>query len=480
MLRLRHKLLIHAFRLSDQLILIGSLLVLIAVFREGGSFRYLRELPISVHSPINAFGAMSLLVTWAVVFHYLVRYDANRFTSLGAAIWGVVKATATCTFILFLVGEMFAISLLSNTVVALFFPVTCLLAIGSRVVLRFTLGKLRESGLNCRYLALVGTHERALQLARRIEARPELGYRIAGFIAENGQTTAGSEAEQHGWKIVGRLSEFREFLEKDIVDEVLVCLPLKERFRDVYDIIQLCRDLGVVVRFAPDMADVKAFAGAQIEVFEGDCVVTFFRERLLGQLLVKRILDVVGSAVLLILLSPLFLLVAVLIKLDSPGPVFFVQERMGMNKRKFKLLKFRSMFVDAEQRKAELLAHNEQTGPVFKMKNDPRVTRVGRWLRKLSIDELPQLINVLKGEMSLVGPRPPLPSEVEQYDWLYRRRLSIRPGITCLWQISGRSEIKFQQWMELDRQYIDNWSIWLDLKILLKTIPAVLRARGAA
>jgi lipopolysaccharide/colanic/teichoic acid biosynthesis glycosyltransferase len=138
------------------------------------------------------------------------------------------------------------------------------------------------------------------------------------------------------------------------------------------------------------------------------------------------------------------------------------------------------MYQDAEQRKAELAALNEQEGPVFKIKKDPRVTRVGRWLRRFSIDELPQLINVLKGEMSLVGPRPPLPSEVEQYDWLYRRRLCMRPGITCLWQVSGRSDIPFSRWMELDRQYIDNWSIWLDLKILLKTIPAVLTAKGAA
>jgi exopolysaccharide biosynthesis polyprenyl glycosylphosphotransferase len=423
---------------------------------------------------------MSLLVTWAVVFHYLVRYDANRFTSLASAIRDVIKATATCTFILFLIGEMFAISKLSNTVIALFFPITSLLAIGSRIVLRFTLGKLRQSGLNCRYVAFVGTSDRALHLARRIEARPELGYRIAGFIAENGQTTAGPEAEQHGWKVVGRVSDFQAFLEKNPVDEVLVCLSLKDCFRDIYEIIRLCRDLGIVVRFAPDLSDVKAFAGAQIEVFDGDCVVTFFREHMLGQLFVKRALDILVSITLLILLSPLLLGVALLVKLTSPGPVLFTQERMGMNKRKFKLLKFRSMYADAEARKAELLALNEQQGPVFKIKNDPRVTPLGRFLRKTSIDELPQLINVLKGEMSLVGPRPPLPTEVEQYDWVYRRRLSIRPGLTCLWQISGRNNIPFARWMELDREYIDNWNIWLDLRILLKTVPVVLLGKGAS
>jgi exopolysaccharide biosynthesis polyprenyl glycosylphosphotransferase len=479
MMRLRHKLFIHAFRLSDLGILVGTLLVLIAAFREHG-FGFLRELPISVHSPINAFGAMALLVAWTIIFHYLVRYDANRFTSLGVAIRSVIQACAACTFVLFLIGEMFDISMLSNTVIALFFPVTSLLCIGSRVALRTALARLRRSGLNARYLAIVGTSPRAVDFAKRIAARPELGYRIAGFIAEDGQTSAGAEAEQRGWPVVSRLSQFKSFLEKGVVDEVMVCLPLKERFSDIYQVVQLCRDLGVVVRILPEAEDVKAFAGAQVELFDGEAVVTFFRERLLGQLLVKRIMDVVVSLVLLILLSPLFLIVALLIKLDSRGPVFFVQERMGMNKRKFKLLKFRSMYQDAEQRKAELAALNEQEGPVFKIKKDPRVTRVGRWLRRFSIDELPQLINVLKGEMSLVGPRPPLPSEVEQYDWLYRRRLCMRPGITCLWQVSGRSDIPFSRWMELDRQYIDNWSIWLDLKILLKTIPAVLTAKGAA
>jgi exopolysaccharide biosynthesis polyprenyl glycosylphosphotransferase len=180
------------------------------------------------------------------------------------------------------------------------------------------------------------------------------------------------------------------------------------------------------------------------------------------------------------LLSPLLIVVAVVIKLTSPGPVLFAQERVGMNKRLFKLYKFRSMYVDAEKRRRELEHLNEMDGPVFKIKNDPRVTPIGRFIRKTSIDELPQLVNVLRGQMSLVGPRPPLLAEVDRYDWLYRRRLSIKPGITCLWQISGRNEITFKQWMEMDKQYIDNWTLWLDIKILAKTIPAVLFSKGAS
>jgi exopolysaccharide biosynthesis polyprenyl glycosylphosphotransferase len=191
-------------------------------------------------------------------------------------------------------------------------------------------------------------------------------------------------------------------------------------------------------------------------------------------------MDVTGSALGLAVLSPLFALVALFIKATSPGPVLFAQERMGLNGRRFKCLKFRTMIVDAEARLAELQHLNEVDGPVFKIRRDPRITKIGVFLRKASVDELPQLWNVLRGDMSLVGPRPPIPAEVEKYERWQRRRLSMRPGITCLWQISGRSNVDFDRWMRLDLNYIDNWSLALDLVILLKTVPAVLTTRGAA
>jgi exopolysaccharide biosynthesis polyprenyl glycosylphosphotransferase len=196
---------------------------------------------------------------------------------------------------------------------------------------------------------------------------------------------------------------------------------------------------------------------------------------------VKRCMDVILSSAFLVLVAPLFLIVSLLIKLSSPGPVFFVQERVGLNKRRFKLYKFRTMIPDAEQKMREIEHLNEASGPVFKIKNDPRITTLGRILRKTSIDELPQLINVFRGDMSLVGPRP-LPVRDYQgfdQDWV-RRRFSVRPGITCLWQVNGRSSIQFDKWMELDMKYIDEWSLSLDLKILARTIPAVLKGSGAA
>jgi lipopolysaccharide/colanic/teichoic acid biosynthesis glycosyltransferase len=182
----------------------------------------------------------------------------------------------------------------------------------------------------------------------------------------------------------------------------------------------------------------------------------------------------------LVALFPFLVLVTVLIKLTSSGPVLFAQNRVGMNQRQFKLYKFRSMVVDAEERKSALQHLNERDGPVFKIEKDPRTTWIGRFLRRTSIDELPQLFNVLCGEMSLVGPRPPLPEEVTRYEWLYRKRLSVKPGVTCIWQVSGRDNVSFDRWMEMDHEYVENWSLWLDLKILLETIPAVLFSRGAS
>ena len=199
-----------------------------------------------------------------------------------------------------------------------------------------------------------------------------------------------------------------------------------------------------------------------------------------GKLLLKRLLDLFGSLVGLILLSPLMIGTAIIIKVTDPGPIFFSQVRSGRNGRKFRMHKFRSMVVNAEALKAKLMAQNEMDGPVFKMKHDPRITRIGRFIRKTSIDELPQLFNVLLGEMSLVGPRPPLPSEVAKYKPWQRRRLSVKPGITGPWQVSGRNEISFEQWMEMDLEYIDNWSLWLDIRIIFMTVPVVLMKKGAS
>ncbi|MEK7794968.1 MAG: exopolysaccharide biosynthesis polyprenyl glycosylphosphotransferase, partial [Candidatus Hydrogenedentota bacterium] len=264
------------------------------------------------------------------------------------------------------------------------------------------------------------------------------------------------------------------------VGEVYVTLPIRTYYSDIETISNACAARRIPLRLVAELFPLKV---ASNELMYVDDVALLSlsavpEERI--RLAMKRAIDFLASTLLLLVLFVPLFIVALLIKADSRGPIFFAQERVGQNRRRFSMLKFRSMVVDAEARRAGLDALNEADGPVFKIRNDPRITRVGRFIRKYSVDEFPQLINVWLGQMSLVGPRPPLASEVEKYSWDQRRRLSVKPGMTGLWQVSGRSNVGFEEWVALDLQYIDTWSVWSDFKILLKTFGAVVRGRGAA
>ncbi|MBN9692883.1 MAG: sugar transferase [Verrucomicrobia bacterium] len=477
MIRLRHKLFIQLFRLFDVALMMVTLFLVIVIAFEKGDLDRISYLFRVAYRLEDGLGLLAVLAGWAFVLNLFIRYDANRFNDLLPQIVDVLKATTVCAFLLIIVGEVFEVGRFNRWVILLFWLITSGLMVLSRVVIHQILKALRRSGRNYRHLLIIGNRLDAEQLADRIERRPELGYKIEGLLVpEPNQLT---EAKSN-WPLLGALDRLKGILEKGVVDEVIVNLPLQEHFATGLEIVQLGKQLGVVVRLLPTGLDLHVLSRSQVEVFEGRYVITFFREAQLWHLLAKRLVDILVSGTLLILLVPLFLVVGLIVKFSTPGPVFFVQERVGMNKRRFRMYKFRSMYIDAEKRKADLAHLNEMSGPVFKIRNDPRITPVGRFLRKTSIDELPQLLNVLKGEMSLVGPRPPVPSEVDKYEWLNRRRLSIRPGLTCLWQVSGRNELTFDQWMELDRQYIENWSFWLDLHILLRTIPVVLLGKGAS
>ncbi len=266
-----------------------------------------------------------------------------------------------------------------------------------------------------------------------------------------------------------------------MIDEVAIYLPLRSFYEYASQVAALCEQHGIMMRFASDIFNLK-IARSRAADLDGDPHITAYSGSLDGwPILMKRALDMVVSFSLLVLLAPLFAIVALVIKIESEGPAFFRQERIGINKRRFLIYKFRTMVPNADKMLAELEKLNEVSGPVFKIKNDPRRTRIGGFLRRTSIDELPQLLNVLKGDMSLVGPRPLPVRDYEGFneDW-QRRRFSIRPGITCLWQVNGRSSISFEKWMQLDLQYMDEWSFWLDLKILARTVPAVLKGSGAA
>jgi exopolysaccharide biosynthesis polyprenyl glycosylphosphotransferase len=272
-----------------------------------------------------------------------------------------------------------------------------------------------------------------------------------------------------------------EFLRSNVVDEVAIYLPLRSFYEHAANLVALCEQHGIMLHFDSQLFDLK-FARPRLEDFDGDSKITVTVENQDGfPMLTKRILDFTLSLFLLMAIAPLFLLIALAVLATSAGPIFFAQKRVGLNKRQFTIYKFRTMIPGAENLQETLLGQNEMSGPVFKIRNDPRVTPVGRILRKSSLDELPQLWNVLKGDMSLVGPRAMSVRDYQLFreDWPCRR-FSVRPGITCLWQVSGRNSIPFEQWMQLDMVYIDQWSLWLDLTILLRTIPAVLRGAGAA
>jgi exopolysaccharide biosynthesis polyprenyl glycosylphosphotransferase len=354
-----------------------------------------------------------------------------------------------------------------------------LLSLKTVLVKKF-LTTLRKKGYNYRRLLFVGGGERLPEFIEMIEGHPFWGFRILGILTDNPEKFKKGD-KIRDWNIVGKADDLITFVEKNPVDEVIF-LPDRMTLADMEDLLEACEIMGIRTRLAINFFNPK-FAMIGMEFFEKVPLITFDpAHNMNAALFIKYSFDRIAAAILLILFSPFMLCVALIIKLSSGkgAPVFFIQKRSGINGRLFNLYKFRSMKVGAEKDLEILKSQSDVDGPVFKMKNDPRITRFGRFIRKFSIDELPQIFNVLKGEMSLVGPRPPLPDEVMKYDRWQRRRLSMKPGITCLWQVMGRNKISFEAWMKLDLQYIDNWSLWLDLKILFKTIFVVIAGYGAS
>ena len=460
----------NAFRLVDVLIIICSFYIAYGL-RFGeinlNIFDYPKQFQILL--PIY-------LLVWIYFSNRFQLYSSKRMISFYQEALDVCKTTIICLAISiippFFVRE--------NPLSRLFLLYLWVLQTGSLILFRFTtrgfLKYIRSRGYNYREILFVGRNDRAAQLVKKIEESPELGLRILGFLdAPNGK----GNVFFLNYKLIGGLDDLEEILRHQIVDEVFVFLPIKSFYSEIDKILHICEHVGVEVKIPTDLFSLKLAKSTVSEYGAVSVIDLYTSPKITWQLLIKRLIDITSSAVLLILLSPLFAVVSILIKGTSKGPVFFKQQRVGYNGRFFNCLKFRTMLENAEALQKGLLRLNEMEGPVFKIKNDPRVTKVGRILRKLSIDELPQLMNVLKGEMSLVGPRPPIPGEVNQYELKDRRRLSMKPGITCLWQVNGRNAIPFEKWMELDKEYIDHWSLWLDFKIIAQTIPAVLKSSGA-
>jgi len=420
--------------------------------------------------------ALLFAFTWTTVFFALGLYRLRvRWSLLAEArdiLRGTVVVVATTLSLLFVVNQ----ADVSRLLLALLFIVQPLVVLAGRSLLRRWFEGRRRAGRDTNYMLVVGIGPLAQEFADRVEAHHALGMRVIGYLSVPGDGGEGAPSAVSR-PILGSMEDINRVFREHVVDEVAVCLPSSAaEFLD--PIITIAADEGKTVRIPRDLTE-GILVGALQEEFDSFLVqsVVHDGQRELERAM-KRIIDVAASAICLILLSPLMVGTAVAIRIRDGSPVLFRQTRIGRHGRPFTILKFRTMDSDAEDRLAELVDRNEVRGPAFKIREDPRVTRLGRFLRRASLDELPQLFNVLVGDMSLVGPRPALPREVEVYDIWHRRRLSVRPGMTGLWQIEARMNEQFDDRAELDLRYIDQWSLWKDLGILVRTVPAVLLARG--
>jgi exopolysaccharide biosynthesis polyprenyl glycosylphosphotransferase len=423
------------------------------------------------------------LVVWGLLLLRSRRYRSHRVVPLLREAWEVLQVTGAAVVVFTLL--LYALRLderqlpddrVSRVWLMLFAGLAGLLLLAEKLLLRIVARYVRSRGLNYRTLLIVGTGPAGQALAHSIAEHAWWGYRLLGFVDVRPEPDL---RPLNGVPVLGRPSDVARIVQEDIVDDVVFAVERRD-LDGLEDLFLGLHEQGIRTFFAIDFFP-HAKARPELSELDGVPLLTFATAPTSPLLLAgKRTLDLLLSSLVLLLSLPLTVGVAVAIRLTSGGSVLFRQTRCGLNGRRFTLYKFRTMVEGAEERLSEVQHLNEMDGPVFKARLDPRVTRLGRLLRKFSLDELPQLWNVLRGDMSLVGPRPPIPEEVARYERWQRRRLSMKPGLTCLWQVNGRNELDFRSWIELDLQYIDSWSLGLDLKILLKTIPVVLTGRGAS
>ena len=468
---------------------------LVSLFRFGAGWREVWASAGVDPAPVAAIYA----VAWTTTLWLLGLYRLRTRWSWRREWVDVVRGMLLLAVISLAILFVAKLPNVSRIFLAELFLAQTLVTIASRAVVRRLYVRVRSRGYNASFILIVGDGPVAQDFARRLGAQAQLGIRVAGFVrapvpgapapgapASEVATTVASRAAVElpdvrsaiasPPRVLGDMDDLPAILHGMVVDEVAICLP-PESLVFLEPIARLCEDEGKVVRIPLDGRAISLKGGTE-DNLDGIRVLSLARgpDRAVA-MIVKRLLDIVGSVVALTLLSPLLVLAAIAVVIDDGRPVLYRQERVGRNGRPFRIVKFRSMARDAELRLVELEARNEIKGHAFKVTGDPRVTRVGQTLRKSSVDELPQLWNVLLGQMSLVGPRPPLPAEVASYDIWHRRRLVMKPGITGLWQVSARREVNFDQWVLLDIDYIDRWSLALDIKIILRTVPALLQGR---
>lgn len=409
------------------------------------------------------------LPLFAVCFYYGHLYDSFRMQSLAEEVGRVGRSSIWAVFLLTLLVFYLRYDFVARAFLPLFGLLVVTFVGGQRVIIRLFARSLRSRGYNLRNIVLVGTGQRAGQIAQAIQEHSYWGLYLLGQVVEDENANPTPRVP-----ILGQLTSFQSILSMRVVDGV-VFADIHSTMAEVRTAFLHCLEVGITA-YSCALPFEDLMCPVRFEELGEVKLLTFPTNRHDGyRLLWKRVFDIICSLTCLAVFSPVMLISAILIKLTTRGSVLFRQERVGINGRVFTCYKFRTMVPGADELKAKLNGFNEMDGPVFKIRNDPRVTKIGRLLRRTSVDELPQLFNVLLGHMSIVGPRPPLPEEVKKYEPWQRRRLSVRPGITCLWQVNGRNALDFQSWMKLDLHYIDNWSWSLDLRILLLTLPAMFR-----
>jgi exopolysaccharide biosynthesis polyprenyl glycosylphosphotransferase len=456
----------------DVALLIAALLFAVGehTFTWPTSVDALLSLTISVGriAHLAGFAAAVAAVFWAVGL-----YDATRVRRRGIEMMRVVLATTAVAAVapLFLTDSQ-AASIDSAAGINFW-----LMGVASVLAARTVRARVTRSAARCRRALIVGSGPHAVRVCRDLSSDPATAYRVLGFVDTiNDDKLPRSRFVTR--RTVGSLAELESILVREHVDEVHVGLPIRSHYPQIQETIRVCERVGVKLMYRADVFD-TVLARPQMDSSATRVALRVVTEGF--PVAIKRAIDLAGAAALLIVLSPLMLATALAIKLTSDGPIIFGQERYGLNRRRFRMLKFRTMVQNAEGLQAALESQNEAKGPVFKIARDPRVTRIGRILRRTSIDELPQLFNVLKGDMSLIGPRPlPLRDVAKFTRTSDMRRFSVRPGLTGLWQVNGRSMLDFESWIRFDLHYIDNWSLRLDFMILARTIPAVIRGTGAA
>jgi exopolysaccharide biosynthesis polyprenyl glycosylphosphotransferase len=427
----------------------------------------------SFDSSVLVLGLVGCLA-WPLSLQQLNLYDSQRLIALDQVLARLLAAGTFATLVLS--ATAFVVRAAVPGALLLLFGAAQFVVLASERLLLFGgLRMLRRFGRNTRNVLVVGSGPRAAHVQRLIARHPEWGLRVVGYVDDREHPL---DPEIPPSRIC-KLADMPTLLRDEVIDEVIIACP-RSMLGAILPVVAACGSAGVPFTLLADIFG-DYLPPPRVTGFDNLAALRFAPVHHSPSLLaVKRAIDVVGSAAGLAIAAPAILAAGLLVRLTSRGPVFFRQMRCGLYGRRFEMLKLRTMCVDAEEQLEALQCLNEMDGPVFKIQDDPRVTRVGRFLRRYSLDELPQLWNVLKGDMSLVGPRPPVPHEVAQYETFERRRLSMRPGITCWWQVNGRNNVGFDEWVRMDLEYIDSWSLANDFRILLKTLPAALRGTGAS